>query len=285
MRWGRLGAGVMLLLALAGQAIGADPPSEIRKGPYLIYPGEPARMQVLWQLDSSRTCTLAWGATGLYESGLTTTTEYGDDHQHAVTLDRLAPATQYQYRLSIGDAFTTGSFRSAPLPDSTNLKFLAYGDTRTNPDLHDLVNGAMVDAFTADPDFQTFTLHVGDFVSNGDSETAWTDEFFGRTRPHTLLMQANLPIMGCMGNHEESGAGFRKYFPYPFVAARYYSFDYGPAISWSSISTPITPRARHNMPGWRATSPQRTGPGDSLFCTSPAGRRWAAMTTTRPSRR
>jgi hypothetical protein len=32
-----------------------------------------------------------------------------------------------------------------------------------------------------------------------------------------------------MGNHEGSGALFKKYFPYPFVSARYWSFDYGPA--------------------------------------------------------
>jgi hypothetical protein len=32
-----------------------------------------------------------------------------------------------------------------------------------------------------------------------------------------------------MGNHEQSGVLFTKYFPYPFVGGRYWSFDYGPA--------------------------------------------------------
>ena len=88
MKLGRLGLGIILCLTLAGQAVRAAAPVELRKGPYLIFPGEPSRMQVLWQLDSTRLCTLAWGATDLYESGLTTTTEYGPDHQHAAIGNR-----------------------------------------------------------------------------------------------------------------------------------------------------------------------------------------------------
>jgi len=36
-----------------------------------------------------------------------------------------------------------------------------------------------------------------------------------------------LPFQSCMGNHEGSGKLFVKYFPYPFVEQRYWSFDYG----------------------------------------------------------
>ena len=42
-------------------------------------------------------------------------------------------------------------------------------------------------------------------------------------------MLATAPYQSCIGNHEGSGALFVKYFPYPFVAGRYWSFDYGPA--------------------------------------------------------
>jgi hypothetical protein len=41
-------------------------------------------------------------------------------------------------------------------------------------------------------------------------------------------MLANLPYQSCIGNHEGSGVLFKKYFPYPFVEGRYWSFDYGP---------------------------------------------------------
>jgi hypothetical protein len=40
-------------------------------------------------------------------------------------------------------------------------------------------------------------------------------------------MLATLPYQSCMGNHEGSGVLFEKYFPYPFVEGRYWSFDYG----------------------------------------------------------
>lgn len=42
-------------------------------------------------------------------------------------------------------------------------------------------------------------------------------------------MLAHLPYQSCMGNHEKSGLLFQKYFSYPFVNGRYWSFDYGPA--------------------------------------------------------
>lgn len=47
--------------------------------------------------------------------------------------------------------------------------------------------------------------------------------------PGIRSMLAQLPYQVAMGNHEESGALFSKYFPYPFAGARYWSFDYGPA--------------------------------------------------------
>ena len=43
-------------------------------------------------------------------------------------------------------------------------------------------------------------------------------------------MLANVPMSSSIGNHEGTGALFRKYFPYPYGTGRFYwSFDYGPA--------------------------------------------------------
>ena len=39
---------------------------------------------------------------------------------------------------------------------------------------------------------------------------------------------ANLSYLPVMGNHEGSGSLFLRYFPQPYVAAGYWSFDYGP---------------------------------------------------------
>jgi hypothetical protein len=66
-------------------------------------------------------------------------------------------------------------------------------------------------------------------VYNGDLETDWDAQFFSPLYANIRALLATLPNQAAMGNHERTGAGFTKYFPYPFVAGRYWSFDYGPA--------------------------------------------------------
>jgi predicted phosphodiesterase len=201
---------------------------EMRKGPYLIYPGDNTQMTVLWQLNNTRTCALEWGLDTSYSVGSVFSDEYGSDHQHKYTITNLTPGTMYYYRVTVDGDDHTGSFLTAPAADATDVKLLAYGDTRTNPDMHDTVCAGIVSAFTGDGDFQTFLLHAGDWVGDGDVESDWTEQFFGRTWSNTMEMQANLPIQGCMGNHERSAILYRKYWPYPYVDALYWSFDYGP---------------------------------------------------------
>jgi hypothetical protein len=106
---------------------------------------------------------------------------------------------------------------------------MAYGDTRTYPATHDAVNAKMIEAFGLDPAYQTFTIHVGDWVGNGDSESDWSVQFFDPDRLNTREFLATMPINGCKGNHEGSGALFYKYWPYPYEDDFYWSFDYGPA--------------------------------------------------------
>jgi Calcineurin-like phosphoesterase/Purple acid Phosphatase, N-terminal domain len=202
----------------------------VEKGPYLIFPGDNAQMTVLWQLDATSNCSLEWGTDTTYALGSVQTSEYGSDHQHKYTITGLAPGAKYFYRVNVGGSYHTGSFRSAPDASATNVKLLAYGDTRSYPADHDAVNAQMATTFTNDPLYQTLSFHVGDWVNDGDTESGWTNEFFGRSRSNTLFMQANLPIQGCMGNHEYSGVLYEKYWPYPFEpGGRYFSFDYGPA--------------------------------------------------------
>ena len=38
-----------------------------------------------------------------------------------------------------------------------------------------------------------------------------------------------MPFQSCIGNHDLGGDLFKKYFPYPFIADHYWSFNYGPA--------------------------------------------------------
>lgn len=107
--------------------------------------------------------------------------------------------------------------------------FFAYGDTRSYPGIHDQVAAGMVATYSANADFQSFIISVGDLVNHGDNESDWDNQFFDPSYENIQEILANLPYQACMGNHEESGVLFKKYFPYPYVDRRYWSFDYGPA--------------------------------------------------------
>ena len=204
-------------------------PDLMRKAPYVIYGGTNAEMQVNWQLVLADTCVIEWGEDTSYSLGSEETVEYGTDHQHAYTITDLIPGRLYYYRVLSGWAEHTGSFRAAPPADTTSVKFFAYGDTRTYPADHDAVAAGMLAKYTAEAAFQTFIVCVGDLVTDGDLESDWDEEFFDPSYTGISTMLATLPYQSAMGNHEESGVLFTKYFPYPFVSDRYWSFDYGPA--------------------------------------------------------
>ena len=199
------------------------------KAPYLIYNGNETEMQVIWQMYSTDTCQIEWGIDTLYSLGSVQTYEYGTSHQHTYTITNLIPSTSYYYRVSVNQEVHKGTFLSAPDTSSTTLNFFAYGDTRTNPGIHNQVAEAMVTEYNNNPDFQTIIISVGDLVSNGDGESYWDSQFFDPSYENIQEMLANLPYQSCIGNHEGTGVLFKKYFPYPYINARYWSFDYGPA--------------------------------------------------------
>jgi hypothetical protein len=223
---GLLAALILVVLGLAGGPA-AQAADLMRKQPYLIYPGDPTQMQVLWQLTDVATSTFEWGTDTTCALGSVVNAEY-DDHQHVQTLEGLTPATKYWYRVTTDGVPYRGSFTTAPNAWATKLKFLAYGDTRTYPVTHNQVAGAILNSIAADSAYQTLSLFVGDFITSGTSEASWTTEFFDPSMTNVRRLMANLPIQSCAGNHEGTGALFPKYFPFPFVTGRYWSFDYGP---------------------------------------------------------
>jgi hypothetical protein len=203
-------------------------PTLMRKQPYLIYTNVNTEMDVHWQVSLPESCTIEWGLDTSYSMGSARTGGYGTDFQHTYTVTGLTPGTLYYYRVTAGTEVYPGSFRAAPADDATRVKVFAYGDTRTYPAPHNLVAQDVVAHYTADPDFQTIILSMGDLVTDGDTEIDWDSEFFISTYAYIRKMMASLPYQSCMGNHEGDGLLFEKYFPYPFVADRYWSFDYGP---------------------------------------------------------
>jgi hypothetical protein len=223
----RAALAVVVLLLLAG-VCAAGRPAPTRKAPYIIYSGVATEMDVHWQLNLTLPCRVDWGTDTTYSLGTSTSTEYGTDHQHACTLTGLTPGETYYYRVTADSIFHTGSFRAAAPDDATSIRFLAYGDTRSYPADHDSVAQAMVSTFTAEPEYRTFLLGAGDLVNHGNDEIDWDEQFFSPLYPNIQELLRSIPSQWAMGNHEGTGVLFQKYFPYPHVAGRYWSFDYGP---------------------------------------------------------
>jgi len=199
-----------------------------RKAPYLIYPGDNTQMEVLWQLTTNDTCSLSWGIDTTYADGTQMTYEYGTDHQHKYIITDLTPGIKYYYQVDISGELHRGSFTAVPPDTARYIKFFAYGDTRSYPATHNQVAAGIISTFTADPDYQTVILSVGDLVNSGNTEADWDSQFFSPAYTNIQAMLAGLPYQAAMGNHEGTGVLFTKYFPYPFTGGRYWSFDYGP---------------------------------------------------------
>jgi hypothetical protein len=96
----------------------------------------------------------------------------------------------------------------------------------------------MVDTYQTDPRYQSLIMGVGDLSNYGAVEADWDQYFFNPVYEHTRERLAHVPFHTAIGNHDFyetahtwdiEGTIFKKYFPYPFVDDRFWSFDYGPA--------------------------------------------------------
>ncbi|MBN1575377.1 MAG: metallophosphoesterase family protein [Chitinispirillaceae bacterium] len=229
----RLKLYAVVLTAVSGFSIASAQQSQMRKGPYLIYPNDPGRMTVLWQLKNSDTCRIRWGSTPACDSGSALTTETGqniDEHQHIHTLSELTPNRLYYYQVIENNVTHPGSFRSAPPDTADSTSFFVYGDTRSIPQWHDSVLSGICSNISNAPSRQTILLHSGDWNAS-DYEWNWDQEYFNRSCTGTLEALSKIPVNGVIGNHEMEGdrTVFKKYWPYPYESGGYYyAFDYGP---------------------------------------------------------
>jgi predicted phosphodiesterase len=212
---------LLLTLSFGTESVEA---ASFDKGPYLIYPGDNSQMAVLWQLNGTVSCTLEWGQDTSYSDGSTVTTEYNSDYQHKFTIPSLTPSSRYYYRVTTDSTSATGSFMAAPPTSATSVQLMAYGDTRSQPEMQELVNAEMLAAGSA---YQTIILHSGDWV-NMDKDSYWQEEWFDSSWPNMHEIRLNVPFNGCWGNHEGKGRYYEKFYPYPYVNDQYWSFDYGP---------------------------------------------------------
>ena len=205
-----------------------------RKAPYLLWPGDPSRMTILWQADGTPgRVALAWGPTSACRRIADGVSEEGtgpDGHLFRVTLSGLEPGRLYHYRVTVDGTVREGSFVAAPASAKGPVTFYGFGDTRSRPDVMNAVLSRLLADVDEDPAHrQTLCLHAGDWVTRPD-EASWDREFFAPGFPANADFLARLAVMGCRGNHEGDGVLLRKYWPYPYLdpVGCWYSFDYGP---------------------------------------------------------
>jgi 3',5'-cyclic AMP phosphodiesterase CpdA len=212
MKWhGHLFA-VILVVTEAGQSLARPAPgaaasvSRIAKGPYLTGLSD-STVDVRLELDSPAAATLEMTREGTTPPSPPRSFQDAAATLHSFRVTGLEAAAQYSYvvRVATG-AIAKGRFTTASKPNSgATVRFLVYGDTRSDPAAHTALVGALA-SIPSD-----FLVNTGDLVQDGASATDW-QSFFDAESP--LLCQR--PIFACIGNHElyndAAGANFARYF-------------------------------------------------------------------------
>jgi len=140
---------------------------------------------------------------------------------HHVSINGLKPGTAYRYRIETGGWRSPWyTFRTAP-EAGRNFRFVAYGDTRSQPDVHARVVKRILQFHPE------LVVQTGDLVADGRDADAWGD-FWRVVAP----MVSSASFMPALGNHERNAAWYFRFFG----PARDYSFDYG-SVHFSVLDT------------------------------------------------
>ncbi len=187
----------------------------VSMGPY-VQNVTPTSMVLMWQT------TLPVGSHIAYWSA-TQDMQYAIDPlpktHHETCLKNLEPDTQYTYLvLSDSEEIFESTFKTAPNSEQS-FRFVAYGDSRSNPAVHETVVNAII---RNHPDI---VLHTGDLVGVGEKQESWWPEFF---EPARSLMH-HTPVFPILGNHEYFYSG-RSWFSSLFALPnneQWFAFTYG----------------------------------------------------------
>jgi hypothetical protein len=209
---GPLGAALFVSFASfassARAAAAPDAGAQLMKGPYLTGLSG-VGVEVRFELDGAAPATVEMIEEGAEGGAAVRRTADEAASMHVVRVNGLQPGTAYAYAVRSGKAILgTGRFVTAPPDDArTPVKFLLYGDDRSNESVH----ASVVRSMTATP--ADFLVNTGDLVADGGSAADWAT-FFRVEQP--FLRDRALFL--CIGNHElyddKAGSSFARYFGY-----------------------------------------------------------------------
>lgn len=195
------------------------------KGPYLQRVSKDA-ITIMFETSSISTPYVEYGSGQSLTEVATVPSTGGTLHE--VRLTGLEPGTRYFYRVraeKIWPPLTedeASSLYSRVYHFSTEPEtfepytFLAYGDNRSQPRVHD----AIVERMLAEK--ATFVLNTGDLTESGVDYRQWQKEFFEPAMP----LMHYLPLWPSLGNHDGNHVSYFEVFSLPGNES-WYSFTYG----------------------------------------------------------
>lgn len=191
--------------------------TSIIAGPYLQYPTSTS-IVVRWETDVPASSEAGYGVRS---DSLNWTQAPEETTYHEVKLESLEPGGYYFYQVKSKAAANASveselyTFQTA-VDEETPFTFAVLSDTQSNPEI---VSTLAEHAWNQRPQF---TLLTGDLVSDGNVKENWTGHFF----PNMHVLNSRVPLVPCLGNHDENSHFYYEYFSLP-APEYYYRFPYG----------------------------------------------------------
>ncbi|MBF0430696.1 MAG: fibronectin type III domain-containing protein [Fibrobacteria bacterium] len=237
-----------LLAKTATTASIAASQADIEMKPYLQSP-TPSSIYINWHSAADEESKVIFGTsqTALENTATGTVHKFTSSQWwHSTKLTGLTPNTEYYYQCISGTKQSEiHTFRTivANTDVQTRVRFLLYGDTRSNYTNHKKVVNAIkekVSELYGDDIHNQVSLlmNVGDIVGGGDELSDFIPEYFDPIVP----LSASFPYMIAAGNHELETDIYYNYIKYEDYESeggeKFYSFRVGSAL-FVSLNTNI----------------------------------------------